>query len=167
MPSARRPTQVTPRLTAPSLFAPKNACTSSSRAEDSGRDGGSEDDARRHGRSFRSYPSSQTDVEYAPRSHAPRGNARRDAPRPGYSRIGTRSVRNWLPTRSVGTRSEQEQWYDAQDADRIGRGGGATSAWHAASRRRGPRLRWLPRPVLFVQTLLDAPAVARPFLPVL
>ena len=48
--------------------------------------------------------------EGAPRSHAPRGNARLTAPRrePSEAEDGTRSVRTCDPTRSVGTRSRED-----------------------------------------------------------
>ena len=40
-----------------------------------------------------------------PRSHAPRGNAVRDAPRPRAGpKAATQSVEDGIPTRSVGTR---------------------------------------------------------------
>src|SRR5947209_3576316 len=42
---------------------------------------------------------------FSPRSHAPRGNAVRDAPRPWAGpKVATPSVDDGIPTRSVGTR---------------------------------------------------------------
>src|SRR5437016_14685187 len=42
---------------------------------------------------------------FSPRSHAPRGNAVRDAPRPWAGpKVATPSVEDGIPTRSVGTR---------------------------------------------------------------
>ena len=57
-------------------------------------------------------------ADLSPRSHAPRGNAVLDAPRPGIDAARarrvqtTRSVGDGIPTRSVGTSANQEPLYD-------------------------------------------------------
>ena len=46
----------------------------------------------------------------SPRSHAPRGNAVPDAPRPRADLGATQSVEHGIPTRSMGTRGRFFPW---------------------------------------------------------
>ena len=81
------------------------------------------------------------------RSHAPRGNAERDASRPLWCRSGqtTRSVEDGIPTQSVGTRGSRSRVESVGEGSRFWPFLGRTIYYTAVSRRMAGDLHTFPR----------------------